>query len=128
MPLKGDLDDQDEFGSGEYPHIHELPPEQRAVLQAIKTPQDIKECMVMNTWYDDHQLCVGAVLNGVEFGAWWVGWELTGALYFSDSAKAGPIIVEYLKSQFDYMSDEAAEHGVVEGIDPDEITEEDLPR
>lgn len=127
MPLKGDLDDEDEFGGDEYPHIEELPPAQQAVLRAIKSPQDIKECHVMTTWRDDHQLCVGAVINGIEFGAWWVGWELAGAMYFSDSAKAGPMIVEYLNSQFAYIADAAAEH-MTEGTDPDEITPEDLPQ
>lgn len=127
MPLKG-LDDDDEFSSGEYPHIEELPPDQIAVLRTIKTPQDLKEVHVMNTWVDDHVLCAGVVINGVEFGAWWAGWELVGAMFYSQDPKAGPVIIEYLKRIFDSIDDAAAEHGVVEGIDPDEITIEDLPQ
>lgn len=128
MPLRDDfdddveeVDDEDEFDKDEphYPHIEELSPEHQAVLKAIQTPQDIRECMVMDTWHDDHQLCVGAAINGVEFGAWWVGWELAGAMLFSDSAKAGPMIVEYLQGQFENIATEPQ--------DPNEITPEDLP-
>lgn len=125
MPLKG-LDDEDEFGGdSEYPHIEDLSPEQQAVLRAIQTPQDIRESQVMDTWHDDHQLCVGASINGVEFGAWWVGWEFAGAVYFSDSTKSAPIIIEYIKGQFAGIAHEASEQDI---IDADEITPEDLPQ
>lgn len=120
------LEDQDEFSTGEYPHLNDLPPEQQTILKAVKSPADIRECMVMDSWYDDHQLCVGVALNGVEFGAWWIGWQLGGAMFFSDSAKAGPMIVDYLQKQFDYLDKLAEVSRLPE--DPDEITQEDLPQ
>lgn len=133
MPLKG-LDDEDEFGD-DYPRIEELPPDRQAILRSIKTPNHIKECHVMTTWTDDHVLCVGAVINGVEFGAWWVGWETAGAMLYFNDPQAKKVVFEYLQREFASIDEDAREDEAdaereeeAQDMGDDEITSEDLPQ
>lgn len=147
MPLKDfeddPLEDEDEFEgptADPYPHYEDLPEDAKAALRAIKAPTDIQSSQVMEDWRDDHQLCVGVVLNGITFGAWWCGWEVAGAFQYWESPKAREEIVEYIQqttSDLDAAMQENAEieardNAGVEALrrdeqDPNEITPEDLP-
>lgn len=135
MPLKGDLDDEDEF-QDDYPrHFDDLTPAEKQILGNL-TPATLRSCEVLRDWMDDHQVCVLVNVNGIEFGAWWCGWETAGAFLYADSPKAKETICQYLKDNIadsinSDLEDEADEQRELEAqdsvVDDDEITPEDLP-
>jgi hypothetical protein len=53
--------------------FHELTEEERKTLTDIKAPNDIKTTECLAEWANDHVVCFGAKINGVELGFWWVG-------------------------------------------------------
>jgi hypothetical protein len=132
MPLKDfdddDLDDEDEFGgeARHTRHISNLSPEEWQSLKNIKSPQDIKSCQVVNDWVDDHIICVGVILNGVEFGAWWCGWEVAGAFKYWEHPEAKQDIAKWLIA--DMGDTEGPDTEDFDELNDDEITHEDLPQ
>jgi hypothetical protein len=159
MPLRDDfdeddddkLDDGDEFGGDRHTrHYEDLDPQEQQALRNIKSPQDIKSCQIVNDWVDDHLICVGIVLNGVEFGAWWCGWETAAAFMYWEHPKAKEAIAGYIQQTTNDLDEamrtnaetDAADSGLApypgetaedalrrrQERDPDEITPEDLPQ
>jgi hypothetical protein len=130
-----DLDDEDEFGGPNYTrHLDDLEAHELDILRRIKSPQDIQSCQVMNDWVDDHEVCIGVILNGVEFGAWWCGWETGAAFLYWEHPKAKEKIAEYVNQSVtqaieDEREDEADNQREEEAQDlDDEITSEYLPQ
>ena len=71
-------------GSPEIEFIHELPSKQIMSLIQIQKPEDIKSIDNILYWEDDHVLCVGAKINGIEVSWWWYGPDLLGHLMYSN--------------------------------------------
>jgi len=79
--------------------IHELPPQQITSLVKIQKPEDIKTISDVIYWEDDHALCVGALINGIQVAWWWHGPHLIGHLMYSNIVPAAK------KEVFDSLKD-----------------------
>lgn len=96
-------------------------------LRAIKTPKDIKSCkQVGDDWTDDHVICMGVEINGVELGFWWCGSEMVGHVnYAMKNTEARELVFEALKSFMDLDPPESPERTVtvfsVEGETTDTV-------
>jgi hypothetical protein len=127
MPGVDDIDDEDEFGGARHTrHFEDLDPQEQEALRNIKSSQDIQSCQIVNDWIDDHVVCVGVILNNVEFGAWWCGWEVAGAFKYWQAPEAKQEILKYLAWQLE--NNEPAPDLNPPDDDSDEITPEDLPQ
>jgi hypothetical protein len=77
--------------------FEDLSSKEQAILAAIQKPEDIKTIEPSDTWTDDHIVCCGAAINGVEIGFWHCGAEMAGFLECDDSLKAKGHIVKAIK-------------------------------
>lgn len=95
-----ELHDDDEFSNhtGCERFYPELTVAEQQVLKSITNESDIKDVEVLSDWYDDHQICVGAKVNGVEFGVWWMGAKDAGSFWWPDSIPARQNIVSVIKN------------------------------
>lgn len=84
-------------GTPRVDYIFALPRRQIVKLLQIKKPEDIKSISDIITWEDDHTLCVGAMINGIEVSWWWYGPSLVGHLMYSN------IVPQAKKEVFDYL-------------------------
>jgi len=76
----------------------ELTSKERAILKKIVKVTDLESVELLSDWEDDHQVCIGVRVNGVEFGIWWTGTEVIGAFeYAMDSARAKIRVVDEIR-------------------------------
>ena len=71
--------------------LEELSPEERGRVKAEmeKIKPDIK---FVATWEDDHCMCVGVEIAGVQAGFWWLTDKAAAAFQFPDSPTALKIV------------------------------------
>ncbi len=76
-------------------------------MRAIKAPADLKSVEYLNDWMDDHILCVGAKINGVPVGFWWIGHDGAADIkHAGDSPTAKKGVVEIVKQYVEAGEDE----------------------
>lgn len=76
--------------------IGELSGDELQTLEEIANAEQITTQFIFG-WEDDNCPCVGARINGVELGFWWLTPELAAAFYCPDSPKARQSIFETLR-------------------------------
>ena len=97
-PPLGDLDDWDNY-DGEERADHPWTDEMVEKIKGLKSTEQIKTLELTDTWEDDHELCVGVIINGdIQFGAWWIVPE-----FFADLVYAGKGNEEAKKEVIDYV-------------------------
>jgi len=84
----------------------ELTDKEKQVIAAIKKPEDIKTIKVNSEWTDDHLPCVGATINGVPMGFWWLSRQGAGAFDYPESDKARKMVVTMIKTQIEIAKED----------------------
>lgn len=84
--------------------FNQLTPEEQGIVEAIK-PTDELTVEVLAEWHDDHLPCVGAKINGVPMGFWWLNMEGAGAFHYADSKAAQKAIHEMIAGYIKFGED-----------------------
>jgi len=94
-------------GTPQTEFIHELPSQQITSLVKIQKPEDIKTISDVIYWEDDHALCVGALINGIQVAWWWHGPHLIGHLMYSNIVPAAKkVVFDSLKDLIDRSAEQ----------------------
>ena len=88
----------------------DLTTEEQAAIKQLAFSKEPIRVEVVDEWTDDHLPCIGAEVNGVPMGFWWLSSHGVGALtYADDSKKAQTRVRKMLRSQVEMWDEEQAE-------------------
>lgn len=84
-------------------NIIEEHPEQAQVLRQIKSSSDIQSLTLTDSFTDDHELCVGVIINNIKFGAWWIVPEFYADLVYAEKGydPAKQEVANYIQEYFE---------------------------
>ncbi len=90
--------------------FEDLSKKEQDKLRIINKPNDIADVLILDTWTDDHILCVGLNLNGIKFAIWWAGWEIVAAIkYAMESNKAKTDLIKAIEWQIEMHDEDIGE-------------------